>query len=332
VTTLGRLERVDLRYVWTTEAQDFTPWLAREENLTILADAIGIELELEATEKDVGPFRADILCRDTATGDWVLIENQLERTDHLHLGQLLTYAAGLQAATIVWISSRFTEEHRATLDWLNEITGERFNFFGLEVELWKIGDSPPAPKFNAVSQPNDWSRSVGQAAKRISDEPMSETEESYVRFWAGLRDRLMERDSPIRPVKPPPENWTMYGVGRTGFSLLASFNTRENWLRTELFIHEDKDKSLFRHLQSDREAIEREFGEALEWEELPSRKGSRVATYLRNTDPMNEELWPRHHEWIAENLERLNKVFRPRVKGLNLSSQIAEQRAEHVAE
>src|SRR6516164_3926241 len=118
---LGKLERVDVRRVWANEAGGFTPWLAQDENITLLGEAIGIELDVEAQEKAVGPFRADILCKDAATDNWVLIENQLERTDHTHLGQLLTYAAGLDAVTIVWVSPNFTEEHRATLDWLNKI-------------------------------------------------------------------------------------------------------------------------------------------------------------------------------------------------------------------
>ena len=120
--TLGRLTRVDLREIWITEASDFTPWLAREEKRIVLADTLGIDLLLEAQEKAVGPFRADILCKDIGSGAWVLVENQLERTDHSHLGQLLTYASGLEAVTIVWIAARFTEEHRSTLDWLNKIT------------------------------------------------------------------------------------------------------------------------------------------------------------------------------------------------------------------
>ena len=109
-TNLGRLRKVDLREVWQSESAGFTPWLAQDENLKLLGETIGIDLELEAQEKDVGPFRADLLCKDTSNEDWVLIENQLERTDHTHLGQLLTYAAGLEAVTIVWISQRFTEE------------------------------------------------------------------------------------------------------------------------------------------------------------------------------------------------------------------------------
>ena len=135
IRQLGRLERADLRSVWSSESDDFTPWLAEPENLRLLGETIGIELELEAIEKDVGPFRADILCKNVVTDHWVLIENQLERTNHVHLGQVLTYAAGLGAVTIVWIASKFTDEHRAALDWLNDITGTDIVFFGLEVEL-----------------------------------------------------------------------------------------------------------------------------------------------------------------------------------------------------
>jgi hypothetical protein len=136
---IGRLERVDLRTIWTSESSDFTPWLALPENLTVLSETLDIDLEFEGREKPVGRFSADILCKELGTDRWVLIENQLERTDHCHLGQLLTYAAGLQAVTIVWIAARFTEEHRAALDWLNQITDETVRFFGLEVELWRIG-------------------------------------------------------------------------------------------------------------------------------------------------------------------------------------------------
>ena len=164
---LGRLERVALRDIWTTEAQDFTPWLAQPENLAVLSETLNMDLETAGQEESVGLFRADILCRDTLDDSWVLIENQLERTDHTHLGQLLTYAAGLQTVTIVWVAANFTDEHRAALDWLNEITDKRFRFFGLEVELWQIGNSPAAPKFNIVAQPNEWTRSVGKATRRL---------------------------------------------------------------------------------------------------------------------------------------------------------------------
>ncbi|HHB81248.1 MAG TPA: DUF4268 domain-containing protein, partial [Aliiroseovarius sp.] len=173
MTALGRLQKVDLRDTWRTEDRDFTPWLAEEQNLTLLGDTLGIDLELEAVEQNVGPFRADILCKDTLSDRWVLVENQLERTDHTHLGQLMTYAAGLDAVTIVWIAARAADEHRAAMDWLNEITDSEVRFFLLEVELWKIGDSPAAPKFNVVAKPSDWSRVASGAKKAIAQRELT---------------------------------------------------------------------------------------------------------------------------------------------------------------
>ena len=332
MTKLGRLERVDLRDIWQTEAQDFTPWLARDDNLQILGDTIDIELELEAQEKNVGPFRADILCKDTRTDNWVLIENQLERTDHTHLGQLLTYAAGLQAVTIVWISAQFTEEHRATLDWLNDITDDRFRFFALEVELWRIGESPAAPKFNIVSKPNDWSRSVGQAARRIMDEPLSPKQEINLRYWGALRDHLLKTASTIRPVKPQKDNWTSYGVGRTGFALVATVNHRESRTCVEVWIGSDDAKKYFNLLKDEKPEIEREFGSPLDWQELPDRIGSRIAIYRHNADPADEGDWERQHAWIKEMLERFDKTFRGRIKALDLASAGGPEQGEDVAD
>ena len=174
-----------------------------------------------STEKDVGPFRADILCKDTATGDWVLIENQIERTDHTHLGQLLTYAAGLKAVTVVWIAEQFNEQHRAASDWLNEITGEPFSFFGLEIELWRIAGSPIAPKFNAVCKVNDWKKPPPPPSGDPTEIKLLQQE-----YWANLRSLLLERKSVVKPQKPLPQHWTNFGVGKSYFGLFASVNTR----------------------------------------------------------------------------------------------------------
>ncbi|MCY4187686.1 MAG: hypothetical protein OXD30_04305 [Bryobacterales bacterium] len=205
--TLGRLERVELQSIWENEAQNFTPWLATEENLSILAGTLHMELELEAQETSVGQFRADILCKNTDDGSWVVIENQLKPTDHKHLGQILTYAAGLHAVTICWIAESFAEEHRATLDWLNEISDETFQFFGLEIELWKIGDSSPAPKFNVVSKPNEWIRSVAeQESPRRKN--LTLTNLNQEKFWSELMKRLKDTKSSIQAKKPQPQHQT----------------------------------------------------------------------------------------------------------------------------
>src|SRR3954452_4044087 len=158
--TLGRLQTLDARAVWNHEATDFTPWLAEPENLKLLAEALHLgELEVEATEQQVGRFSADIVAREEGE-NLVLIENQLEPTDHRHLGQVLTYLAGLEGdATVVWIATKVLEEHRAAIDWLNSNTSDRFDFFGLEIEVLQIeGCMPAAPRFNVVAKPNDWSR------------------------------------------------------------------------------------------------------------------------------------------------------------------------------
>jgi hypothetical protein len=315
---LGRLTRVDLRDIWTSEASDFTPWLAREENLTVLGETLGIDLELEAQEKPVGPFRADILCKDIGSGAWVLVENQLERTDHGHLGQLLTYASGLQAVTIVWIAARFTEEHRSTLDWLNKITDESFRFFGLEVELWRIGDSPAAPKFNIVSKPNDWSRSVAQAARAIDETELSETRVMQRAYWTGLHEALEKAGGPVSGNKAPqPQSWMAYPIGRSGFHLGAVMVRPKQQVRSELYISGDAAKAFFHLLLEQKEAVEQELGYPLEWEELPSRRDSRISAYLNNVDPENEQDWPRQHEWLAARLNEMHKVFANRVRMLD---------------
>jgi hypothetical protein len=289
--------------------------LAREENIALLAEAIGLDLEVEAQERNVGPFRADILCKDTATDGWVLIENQLERTDHTHLGQLLTYAAGLSAVTIVWVASSFTDEHRATLDWLNEITDDRFNFFGLEIELWRIGDSPVAPKFNLVCRPNDWSRSISDAATRIL--PRSETQQMQLDYWTTLRELLVQRRSVVRPQKALPQHWTNFAIGRSFFHLAAMVNTRERRLSCGLILTGPDAKAHFRALQADSEAIEREMNASLEWRELPDKKESRVLLRREDADPTNRENWPEQHRWLADKLELFHHTFSQRIRDLD---------------
>lgn len=315
-TKLGLLKRVELRDAWKTEAGDFTPWLAREENLIILADTVQIDLELEAQEKNVGPFRADILCKDSANGSWVLIENQLERTDHSHLGQLLTYASGLHAVTIIWIASRFSDEHRATMDWLNDITDESFRFFGLEVELWKIGDSATAPRFNVISKPNDWTRSIADAKRRLSGEATTALKALQLKYWAQCADYLRNSDSPIKPQKPHPQHWASFGIGRSGFALAATINTRDERLGVELYL--ESGTGFFHLLHDDKAQIENEFGNELDWQELPERKGSRIAIYNESVNIPDESEWPQQHKWIGDQLESFYRIFRSRVKALNL--------------
>lgn len=323
---LGRLEQVDLRSAWNNESADFTPWLAEQENLELLGKAIGLELELEAREKYVGPFRADILCKDTGSGSWVLVENQLGQTDHSHLGQLLTYAAGLQAETIVWITASFTDEHRAALDWLNAVTGETIHFFGLEIELWHIGNSPMAPKFNVVSKPNDWSRTVSEGARRLETTSYSEAQQLQLEFWTELKNFLQQHHGSIPIGTPKPQNWMDFPIGRSQFGLSAIIHTRDKRIGVALTLSGPNAKPHYYLLEREKTIIESELGTTLDWAENPG-KIVRSSIYLheRNMNPLVKEQWPEQHAWLCEKLEAFKKVFAPRVKKLNASDYVVDE-------
>ena len=314
---LGQLERVALRDVWQHEAQNFTPWLSEPDNLAALSLELGLELELVGQEVSVGPYAADIVCKDTLSGAHVLIENQLEKTDHSHLGQILTYAAGLEARTVVWVAARFTDEHRAALDWLNEITQEEWQFFGLEIELWRIGASAPAPKFNVICRPNDWSRAVRDKAAKA--EGSSPTQVFQLSFWSAFQDFMVGKG--LRAPKPASQSWLSFSVGRTGFSIEAVVKRSERQLMVRLYINCDDlpPKSVFRHFAKRKEQIHAALGFPLEWYELPEKKGSVVATTLANCDLDNESRWPEYHAWLASKVDVIERVFRPLIKPLQMS-------------
>jgi hypothetical protein len=312
---LGRLERVTLRDIWESESGDFTPWLASETNLKLLGDTIGIELELEAQEKDVGQFRADILCKDTSNGSWVLIENQLETTDHTHLGQILTYAAGLDAVSIVWIAERFTDEHKATIAWLNEIASEKINFFALEVEVWKIGNSASAPKFNVVAMPNEWTKG-GAGAGRIQQADLSETKQLQLDYWREFRAFVVKKGSPMKPTKPLPQHWMNFAIGTSRAYPYAFVNTQENRIGVRLGLCEPERLAIFHLLLNDKDAIEKEIGEPLVWDELPDKKTSYISVYKSNVNPRQREDWATQHGFVLGVLEKFRKVFAQRIKNL----------------
>ena len=322
---LGILTKEDIRKIWKDEARDFTPWLARKKNIDLLGETIGVELEVEAQERKVGPFRADILCKDIETNKWVVIENQLEPTDHKHLGQLLTYAPGLDAVTAVWIAKSFTDEHRAALDWLNEITPEGFNFFGLEIELWRIDDSPMAPKFNVVSHPNDWTKTVS----RTSRGELTSTNQLYFEYWTALRVFLEQRNSVVNPVEPSPRYWMACGIGDSQFRFDASASVRGKWICVSLTLRGPNAKPHFYLLKRDRVDIEEKIGDKLEWDEKDGRKRNYISL-SEDADPEDHQDWNRQHQWLCEQLETFHKVFSPRVKGLNASDYVPE--ADETAE
>ena len=304
---LGRLEALGVREVWEHEARDFTPWLL--EHADHLAETLGIDLEFDQSEHAVGGFSLDLIGRDLTHDAVLIVENQLQGTDHGHLGQILTYAAGTDASSIVWISTAFREEHRQAIDWLNEQTREDIRFFGVEIQVVRIGDSRPAPLFRLVAQPNDWQKQVRTAAQSKTRGARAEL---YEAFWTRYLGRLaLEHPTWSNARKPSYQNWMDFPSPIRGTRLNPSFAQGDR-LRHELYIdtgNKDRNRALFDALLSQREHIEAVYGAPLSWEELPNARASRIAAYL---DDATVEASERHDEfidWMFEAGERFRRAI-----------------------
>lgn len=313
---LGKKGKVNLREVWPNEATDFTPWLA--ENLSLLGETLGLDLELQTREAPVGEFSLDILAREVGTDRPVVIENQLEDTDHGHLGQILTYASGYDASVIVWIAKSFRDEHRETLDWLNHRTGEDTEFFGIEIELWKIDDSKPAPNFKLVATPNQWSKQAASRVQTTGD--VSERDERYRAFFQELIDTLKEEHSFTRSNAWYHSSHFFSTGHATRVRWRANF-ARNNEVRVEVYIdHKDKDwnKQLFDNLAEDKERIESSLQEPLDWDRKDEYRASCIAAVRAGSIDDDQETLNEIQSWMVEHLLKFKDVFGPMLDELDV--------------
>lgn len=299
---LGRLEPVAPREIWPHEARHFTQWLL--QNADVLSDVLGMQLELTAAEHPVGGFALDLIGKDLATGDVVIVENQLETTDHNHLGQLLTYAGGTDAMNVVWCAPRFRDEHRAALDWLNDRTDETTRFFGVEVAAVRIDQSRPAPLFQLVVEPNDW-------AKRVHTEAMARgsgrKQEAYQAFWNGIIGRIRaERPGWTASTRGAAQSWITLPFGQSSIWYSLAFTA--HGLSVELYFGSsdpDINTADFARYEDRRSEIESDFGAALSFQPLPDRKACRIAIYRPGpADVLNTEEHVVYVEWFMTTFER----------------------------
>lgn len=300
---LAKLKKVELREAWKHEAIDFTRWLAEEPNLRLLADEIGFDIKLVQTEAAVGNFNVDILAEEENTGRKIIIENQLEITNHDHLGKLITYASGYDAGVIVWVVKDVREEHRQAVDWLNEHTDETIEFYLVKIEVWQIEDSPLAPKFEIISKPNDWAKTVKESVGRGE---VTETKLKQLEFWNMLRDYAKEQNARIRFQKAYPQHWTNISIGSSDAHMAFTIRSKENLFGVELYISDNKD--LYAHLFQNKEAIEQELSESLEWMELPEKKASRIRISYPG-DFNDQTKWETYFGWILGVAEKFQTVF-----------------------
>lgn len=300
---LSKLKLIDLRKAWEHEAIDFTRWLAEKENLDLLSEEIGIEIKLIQTEAKVGNFNVDILAEDENTGKKIIIENQLESTNHDHLGKLITYASGYDAEIIIWIVKEVRDEHKQAVDWLNEHTDEKLNFFLIKMELWQIGESPYAPKFQIVSNPNDWAKMIKTT---IGQNELSSTKGLQLEFWNKFKDYANNKRSTLRLRKVYPQHWYDISYGNSESHIALTINTHADQLGCEIYIPDSK--YLFTEFQKYEKEIEAELKEKMEWMELPGKKASRIKL-VREGDVEDVNKWNDYFEWFKVNGERLQNVF-----------------------
>ncbi|HTV48306.1 MAG TPA: DUF4268 domain-containing protein [Phycisphaerae bacterium] len=300
---LGKLQKVELRKAWKHEAHNFTNWLAEEENLKVLGDDLGFDIKLMQTEATVGGFSADILAVEEHSNRKIIIENQLEKTNHDHLGKLITYASGYNAAIIVWIVEDVREEHRQAIDWLNEHTDENTEFYLVQIELWQIGDSPFAPKFELISKPNDWARVVRHSTDKAE---LTDTKIKQLEFWERFKEYVKHNNMKIRLQKCYPQHWTNISFGSSDAHISLSINSREGLFTSEIWIANNKE--LFHHLFDQKNKIEAELNEQLEWMELPERKASRIKISIRG-DFEDQNKWEDYFKWLLKEAEKFQKVF-----------------------
>lgn len=306
---LGKLQEIDIREVWKHEQYDFSKWLASEENIQELGDALNLSLTDVETEKFVGNYRCDILCKDELTGKVVLIENQLESTNHDHLGKIITYASGLDASVVVWIVSSARQEHASAIEWLNKHTDDDLSFFLVEVHAYKIGDSDPAPQFKIIEQPNDFVKSVKIVSKN-SD--VSDSERCRLEFWTQLNEVLDERGKPFNKRKPTTDHWYSIAIGSSECHISIDLINKNHKIRVGVWIGDNK--GLFDKFYANKDQIEAVCGFELEWNRLDNKKASFVCTYIPDLDFDNTSNYAELMNKSIDLVLTIRKAFVPYLK------------------
>jgi len=303
---IGRLEKVDLRKVWVNEAKDFSTWL--ENNLDILSEQIGFDLSPIEREKSAGAFSVDIFA-EGPTGDTVVIENQLEKTDHDHLGKVITYLSNLEAKTAIWITSEPRPEHITAINWLNEISPADTAFFLVKVEAYRIGESEPAPLFTAICAPSEEAKQIGEQKQQLAERHLKRLE-----FWKQLLEKAKLKTNLHSNVSPSKDNWLTAGAGKSGMGW--SYVITMDKGSVELFIDRGPDKKdetdkIYEKIYNDREKIETIFGEPLIWDKVEGRRVCRVKSVCKVGGLKDTELWDKIQENLIDRMIRLEKALKP---------------------
>lgn len=299
---LSKLNKVELRDVWGHEAFDFTNWLAKKENLDALSEEIGVDIKLVKTEANVGKYSVDILAEEEASGKKIIIENQLEDTNHDHLGKIITYASGYDAEIIIWIVRDVREEHQKAVDWLNEHTDENISFFLIKIELWQIAGSNPAPKFDIMVSPNEWAKAIKTTP---ANGELTNTKLQQLEFWNKFKNYVRENDKRIRLQTPRPQHWYDVSMGSSDCHVALTVNSRENIIGCEIYI--SRNKELFNFLRERKDEIEKKIGLTIEW--VDASIASRIKVEMKVSELFKQEELEKYFIWLYEKTILFQKVF-----------------------
>lgn len=306
---LGKIEDVALRYIWPNEARDFTPWLAIQENLDYLGELLGLNLVEPEQEVSVGSFSADIHCKIENDNRTVIIENQIESSNHDHLGKTIVYASGVDASVIVWIVKNARPEHVSAVEWLNDHTDSDIGFFLLEIHAIKIGNSDPAPQFKIIAQPNEYMKSV----KTGGDKELTRSQLGRYEFWTQMNSYIEESGVKLASRKPNYDHWYDFKLGSSKYHLTVNLLDGENKIRVALWISNDKE--IFDRLYLNKEAIESVYGASLEWDRKDAQKASWIADYISDFSYDNQTNWRELQEKVIAKVLDFQKALKPHLKG-----------------
>lgn len=309
---IARLQRLPLRELWSHEARDFTAWLA--ENLDLLGETLAIpQLSLVQREAAAGVFSADILA-DDGQDHLVVIENQLEGTDHDHLGKLITYLSNLDAKIAVWVTSAPRPEHERAVHWLNEVLPADMGIYLVRVEAYRIGDSAPAPLFTVVAGPTREARQAGETKKELAERHLLRME-----FWKQLLERAKGRTTLHGRISPSPDHWISASAGKSGLGYNYVIRTED--AQVELYIDRgdaDQNKQIFDALHARQDEIHAVFGRSLEWQRLDAKRASRIRDVFPDGGLRDQQKWPEIQEQMIEAMIRLERALKPEIQRLKL--------------
>lgn len=302
---IGKLKEVDIRNLWKHEQYDFSEWLSQSENIKLLDDVLGLTLTDITKEAYVGSYRCDIFAKDESSGIKVIIENQLEASNHDHLGKIITYASGLDAEVIVWIVKQAKEEHRSAIEWLNNNTNSNINFFLIELHAYTIENSIPAPFFEVIEKPNEF---IKNSKINGEQDNLNKSQSERLEFWNRFNEILIDRGKPFNVRKATTDHWYDVALGTSEAHVSINLVNKESVVCIDLYINDNKE--LFDSLYSKKDIIENDLGFKLIWDRLDNGKASRIKYNIKDLNYDNHSNYDELMNKVIDTAVKMRDTFK----------------------